>query len=72
VDDGKQQGINRADCSDIIVRLKDSEISEVIFLTKPKAIMYPLKDIPTGELFLRGFNSRLKEKPKSKQDLFLD
>jgi lipopolysaccharide export system protein LptA len=72
VDDGKQQGINRADCSDIIVRLKNSEISEVVFLTKPNAKMYPIKDIPKGELFLRGFNSRLIEKPKSKQDLFLN
>lgn len=72
IDDGKQQGINRADCSDIIVRLRDSEISEVVFLTKPNAKMYPLKDIPEGELFLRGFNSRLSEKPNSKEDLFLD
>ena len=72
VDDGKQQGINRADCSNIIVRLKNSEISEVVFMTKPNAKMYPLKDIPQGELILRGFNSRLDEKPNSKEDLFLD
>lgn len=72
VDDGKQQGINRADCSNIIVRLKDSEISEIVFLTKPNAKMYPLNDIPEGELILRGFNSRFSEKPNSKQDLFLD
>ena len=71
-EDGKQQGVNRADCSNIIVRFKNSDISEVVFLTKPNAKMYPLKDIPVGELILRGFNSRLDEKPNSKQDLFLD
>jgi lipopolysaccharide assembly outer membrane protein LptD (OstA) len=72
MEDDKQQGVNRADCSDIIVRLKNADISEVVFLTKPNAKMYPLKDIPQGELFLRGFNPRLDEKPNSKADLFLD
>ena len=56
----------------IFFNIKNSEISEVVFLTKPNAKMYPLKDIPQGELILRGFNSRLDEKPNSKADLFLD
>ncbi len=72
VDDVEQQGINRADCSDIIVRIKNSAISEIVFLVKPNAKMYPINDIPAGELFLRGFNPRLDEKPLSKKDLFLE
>jgi len=69
VDKGEQQGINRADCSDLIVRFKDGDVYQVIFIEKPDAKMYPIDQIPSGELFLRGFNPRLDEKPKSKQDL---
>lgn len=68
-DKGVQQGINRADCSDMIVRFKDSKIFQVVFINKPNAKLYPLRRIPSGELYLRGFNPRFEEKPKHKSDL---
>lgn len=63
-------GVNRADCSNLIIRIVDSRVERVTFLVKPKATLYPTGQIPQGELFLKGFNPRYKEQYKSKEDLF--
>jgi len=63
-------GVNRADCSNLVIRIVDSRVERVTFLVKPKATLYPTGQIPQGELFLKGFNPRYKEQFKSKEDLF--
>lgn len=63
-------GVNRADCSNLIIRIKDSRVDRVTFLVKPEATLYPSGKIPAGELFLKGFNPRYKEKIASKEALF--
>lgn len=68
-DDEKQIGVNRADCSNLIIKIEDSQVKRVTFLTKPKATLYPPGQIPKGELFLKGFRERFNEQVKSKNDL---
>lgn len=63
-------GVNRADCSNLIIRIKESRVDRVTFLVKPDATLYPSGQIPAGELFLKGFNPRYKEKIASKEALF--
>ena len=65
----KEVGVNRADCSDLLIRIKESKVERVTFLTKPDATLYPPGEIPKGELFLKGFNQRFKEKLSTKEEL---
>ena len=65
----KQIGVNRADCSNLLIRLAESHVQRITFLTKPNATLYPPGQIPKGELFLKGFEQRFDEQMKSKADL---
>jgi hypothetical protein len=65
----KMIGVNRADCSNLVIRIEDSEVKRVTFLTKPNATLYPPGQIPKGELFLKGFRARFMEQIKSKNEL---
>jgi hypothetical protein len=69
-EEDKEVGVNRADCSNLIIRIKESKVERVTFITKPDAVLYPPYKIPKGELFLRGFNPRYEEQLKGKTDLF--
>jgi lipopolysaccharide export system protein LptA len=65
----KMIGVNRADCSNLIIRIENSEVKRVTFLTKPNATLYPPGQIPKGELFLKGFRARFVEQVKNKNEL---
>lgn len=70
-DDGQKQiGINRADCSNLLIRLNQSKVERVTFITKPNATLYPPGQIPAGELYLRGFNPRFAERFASREAFF--
>lgn len=56
-------GINRVDCSDLEIRVDDNKINRIIFLEKPNATLYPVKDTPEGEKRLKGFRPRYDERP---------
>lgn len=62
-------GINRADCSDLEIRVHDNKIDRIIFLVKPNATLYPVDEIPEGEKRLKGFRPRFDERPEF-SDLF--
>lgn len=66
----EHMGYYRADCSNILIRLLNSEVDKIAFLVEPDAHLYPMKSIPDGEEKLKGFTWRLNEKPRSKADLF--
>lgn len=63
-------GVNKVDCSDIMIRLKDSKIDRITFLTKPDGAIYPLNEFQDKELRLKDFSWRNSEKPISKKDIF--
>lgn len=68
-DEEKQIGINRADCSDLLITIIDNKVEKVNFLKKPNATLYPPGKIPQGELFLKGFRERFDEQVHSKAEL---
>ena len=70
-DEDNEIGVNRADCSDLIIRIEESKVDKVVFLVKPKSTLYPTGQIPKGELFLKGFRNRFDEQMQSKEDLML-
>lgn len=62
-------GINRADCSNLEIRVRNNKIMRIIFLVKPDATLYPENEIPEGEKRLKGFRPRFDERPEY-TDLF--
>lgn len=64
------KAVNRADCSDLHIFLKDNEIDRIVFITKPDASLYPLDKIDNKELRLKDFKWRIKERPLTFKDIF--
>ena len=64
-------GVNKAECSDILITIKDNEIQKITFITKPEATLYPLKDLAPKDLLLDNFVWRGKERPLQRKDIFL-
>lgn len=68
-EDGEYVGVNKADCSNMILRFKENKVQKVNFLVKPDATFYPLDQIAAEELKLKGFTWRDAIKPKSKLEV---
>ena len=65
-----RKGMNKSDCSNILVVFENEEPSKVTFITKPDSVFYPLDKINTKDKFLKDFKWHSAERPKSKKDLF--
>lgn len=63
-------GVNKLDCSDIIVYIKESKINSMTFIQQPTGVMTPMKKIDPTELKLTGFILKNDEKPLSKEDIY--
>ena len=69
-DKNKYIGVNKADCTDILILLKDNEVDKITFITKPDATLYPFKDADPKEMRLKGLKPRFTERPQRKADIF--
>lgn len=63
-------GVNRADCSVIVVDLDSGQVSTVSFLTQPSATLYPLSKVPQDERELEGFRWNGEARPTDREDIF--
>lgn len=63
-------GANKAECSDLIIFLKDGKVNSISFLNKPDAVLYPLDKAPINELLLKGFKWMNELRPQDKNDIF--
>jgi lipopolysaccharide export system protein LptA len=63
-------GVNRADCSDMLIRIEENSIREIALLYQPDATLYPLDELSPTELRLHGFEWRAGERPASREDIF--
>lgn len=64
------KAVNRADCSDLHIYLKDNAIDRIAFITKPDATLYPLDQIDVKELRLKNFTWRAHQRPLTAKDIF--
>ena len=62
-------GINKAICTDISIYLNEGKLSTINYKTIPTSTTIPYQDITESDKYLEGFNWRLTEKPKSKNDI---
>jgi lipopolysaccharide export system protein LptA len=63
-------GANKAECSDLIIFLKEGKVNSITFLKKPDAVLYPLETAPINELILKGFQWFNELRPIDKNDIF--
>ncbi|MFT3885206.1 MAG: OstA-like protein [Flavobacteriales bacterium] len=70
--DGVEQvvGMNRADCSRIVVELDSGQVSTLSFLTQPDATLYPLEKAPADEMRMKGFTWNAADRPKDRRSIF--
>ncbi len=62
-------GMNRAICSNILIKLSDSQVKSISFLNKPEAKLHPLKEAHGDITKLEGLRPRFDERPESKASL---
>ena len=58
-------------CSNILFELKENNINTIKFLQKPEGKTYPPSKYPEDLKLLKGFLWREKEKPLTKEDIFI-
>ena len=63
-------GVNKSESSKMKILFKEGQVEQIKFLSKPKAILYPLKDFPETERLLKNFLWLDNERPKNKLDVF--
>jgi lipopolysaccharide export system protein LptA len=66
----KYIGANKADCTDILILLKNNAVDKITFITKPDATLYPLSEADPKEFRLKDMNPRFGEKPATVEDIF--
>ena len=70
--DGREQviGLNRADCSRLVVGIDQGQVQRITFITRPDATLYPLEQAPPEETRLKGFAWRITERPLDREGIF--
>lgn len=71
-EDGYLIGVNLAESSSMIIRLKNNDIHNISYQSLPVEVMYPEKDLPGDMRKLKGFNWQEILRPKSKEDIFIN
>jgi lipopolysaccharide export system protein LptA len=62
-------GVNKALCSNLIIKLRDNEVTRINMVKSPEGILYPLGNLK--ETRLDGFKWLEKERPLSKDDIYI-
>jgi lipopolysaccharide export system protein LptA len=63
-------GVNRADCSDLLIHVNENKVQQISLLNQPDGTLYPIKEVTLNELRLKGFFWADESRPKSKDDIY--
>jgi len=66
----KNFSVNRADCSDMVILVDSNKVKSITLLNAPDGTLYPIKELTTGELRLKGFIWKDTKRPKNREDIF--
>jgi lipopolysaccharide assembly outer membrane protein LptD (OstA) len=69
-DQGEIIGVNRAECTDLIIYLEDNQVKKVNYLVKPSGKYYPLDMFPENQRTLDGFSWNEQWRPLKFSDVF--
>ena len=70
-DDGEIIGVNKTESSMVQVFMHERKIHHVLFTTATTGVLYPLEQLPEAEHQLPVFFWADNERPKAKEDIFL-
>jgi len=70
-EDEKIKSVNRADCSDLHIFLKNRQMDKINFITRPDATLFPLNKVDIKDLKLKGFLWRAERRPMNRADIFI-
>jgi hypothetical protein len=70
-DQGQIIGVNRAECSDLVIYLEDNKVSKVKYKVKPTGKYYPLHLLPENQRYLDGFSWNDAWRPRKYSDVFI-
>ena len=67
----KNFSVNRADCSDMVILVDENKVKSITLLNAPDGTIFPILEMPTRELRLKGFIWKEHKRPKTKADIFV-
>ncbi len=67
----KNFGVNRAECSDLIIYVDENKVKGISLLNEPDGTLFPIKELAINELRLKGFKWLEENKPTKKEDIFI-
>jgi lipopolysaccharide export system protein LptA len=68
----KNFAVNRADCSDLVIYVEENKVKSITLLNEPDGTLYPIRQLSTSELRLKGFSWYGDKRPKSRDDIFFE
>jgi len=69
-DNNRLIGVNKAEASNIVIRISQNEIRAISYKEDPAETMYPEKELSKEARYLKGFIWLEKQRPTSKNDIF--
>lgn len=66
----KVVGVNRADCSDVVIYVEDSDIKRIAMINKPSGGLHPLSLSKETDRILDGFFWETANRPTSRESIF--
>jgi lipopolysaccharide export system protein LptA len=69
-DSAEYTGVNKVACSKMRINFDSSKVDNIRFYGQPESKMYPVKQFPDGEKFLKGLDWQIVKKPATA--LFLE
>jgi lipopolysaccharide export system protein LptA len=60
-------GMNKVQCSKMVIRFVQNKVNKISFITKPDALFIPPHEIEEPDRRLKGFLWRIKEKPSEEE-----
>jgi len=64
-------GVNRAECSNMVIFLNQRQVSKIVMQVSPKGKMSPIILVPEEDLKLEGFYWLDEFRPKNKNEIFI-
>jgi lipopolysaccharide export system protein LptA len=69
-DEMKTTGLNRADCSDVMIYIVDNTIQRINLISKPKGALNPLRKLASEDRYLLGFSLDEDNRPTTPEEIF--
>ena len=70
-DDGAMIGINKLVSSNMSIVMEERKVAKIIYYNQPEGKMYPEQELGDAEKQLKGFEWQDRERPASKEDIFI-